>query len=234
MVLAEAGVFYERQKGKFEAEMKSVEAISRYRNTNGTKVIVVELGQLICLSRRWLQLSAKPSDVFASKEEHDRVFTWDVPNEHIRDIVWSFNAFKAAKSALTNYLRLPAHENEQTHTIFAKPLVRHSLYYVCLMHLYQRCQFLAAQFAFRLNKKAPGLLGKEAEVLYKKVISKTKAWYLDQSRNLETDVSWKRLDAFVTQLCNEAGLDSDGPMPFTDKQMDWDTVVPSDDQSSVQ
>ncbi len=225
MALAEVGVFYERQKGKFEADMKFAEALNRYHNTNNTKITVMELGQIICLCRRQFQLSAKPSDIFASKQAHDQVFDRTIQNQ-IHDIIWSFNALKAAKASLRNYLQLPAHDNESSHTIFVKPLVKQYLYYVAMMHLYQHCQELASDYATRLNKKASGVLVDQADTLYRKVVSKTKAWYMAESKNLEVEVSGRKLDSFFTQVCHESGLDSDGPMPFTKATIDWDSLMP--------
>jgi len=225
MALASVGVFYERQKGKFDADMRFTDTLNRYFNTNGTKITVMELGQIICLCRRQLQLSAKPSDIFASKQVHDQSFDRTIQDQ-VHDIIWSFNAFKATKAALRTYLQLPAHDNESSHRIFVKPLVKQSLYYVAMMHLYQRCQDLAPSYARRLNKKAPSVLGDQADVLYRKVISKTKVWYLEESKNLAVEVSWRKLDSFLTQLCHEGGLDSDGPMPFTGKPIDWEALIP--------
>jgi len=214
------GVFYERQKGKFDAYMKNAEAISRYYNTNHTKITVQDLGQLISLCRRNLQLAAKPSEVFNDKKSHDEVFDGEVPN-HVHDAIWAFNAFKAAKNGLRNYLACPAHDNEQTHSIFVKPAVRHMLFYLAVMHLYQRCDYLAAGYGYKLNKHAPPTLTTEAESFYKKVVLKTKAWYLAESNQLQDDVSLKKRDGFLEHLCHEAGLDSEGPMPLTEHSRDW-------------
>jgi len=52
----------------------------------------------------------------------------------------SLRLIKAVKAALRNYLNAPAHDNETTHSIFVKPVVRQGMYYLAIMHLYQRCQ----------------------------------------------------------------------------------------------
>jgi hypothetical protein len=222
------GVFYERQKGKFDAFMKNAAAIARYYNTNGTKITVQDLGQLISLCRRRFKLAAKLSDIFIDKNSHDEVFDEGVPNQ-VHDAVWAFNAFKAAKNGLRNFLRCPAHDNEQTHSIFVKPAVRQRLFYLAVMHLYQRRGDLATRFGYRLNKHAPPKLTTEAEGFYKKVVLKTKAWYLVESKQLQEDVSSDKLDGFLGHLCHEAGLDSEGLMPFTERSRDWSGSGEADD-----
>lgn len=227
--LREQGVFYERQKGSFNAEMKYADNLNRYYNTNGTKITVEELGQLIALCRRRLQLAAKPSDVFASKQEHDDVFDWSIPERHVRDAIWSFNALKAVKKGLKNFLQSPTYDNDTTHGIFVKPLVRNTLYYAALMHLYQKRQDMAADYGYRLNKKAPQGLIQEAESFYRKVVSKTKQWYLAESQQLRVEVSWKKLDGFLDQLSHDAGLDAEGIMPFTKDCLDWSQFAEADE-----
>lgn len=223
------GVFYERQKGKFEAEMKNAEALNRYHSTNGTRITVVELGQLITLCRRQLHLAAKPSEVFASQQAHDAVFEWGIPERHVTDAVFAFNALKAVKRGLQNYLRLPIHDNEATHSVFVKPLVRQMLYYAAIMHLYQRLPSLTTQYAQRLNKISPPNLTTEAEGFYRKVVAKTKTWYLAESQQNQVEVSSKKLESFLDQLCHENGLDIDGMMPFTANSMQWTTTHGADD-----
>ncbi|HWE94736.1 MAG TPA: AIPR family protein [Tepidisphaeraceae bacterium] len=228
----EKGIFYERQKGKFDAEMRYAENLNRYHNTNRTKITVEELGQLITLCRRQLQVAAKPSEIFASKAAHDQVFDWNVPERHIQDAVWAFNAFKAVKTGLKNYLRTPAHDNEITHGIFVKPIVRHIIYYAAMMHLYQRNQGLAAKYGYSLNKKAPAGLILETDAFFRRVVTKSKGWYLSESQQLRVEVAWKKLNSFLDQLCHEAGLDSDGIMPFKTSSLDW-SEFEQRDQSEI-
>jgi hypothetical protein len=58
-VLKEIGVFYERQKGKFDSVMKNAEIAKHYWNTNGTYLKVMDLAQVVALSRSQLQWAAK-------------------------------------------------------------------------------------------------------------------------------------------------------------------------------
>src|SRR5205814_5891035 len=143
--LRDVGVFYERQRGRFDAEMGRLEALQVYRNTNGAYVTVLELGQLVCVCRRQLQLSAKPSEVFVNKERHDAVFTNNIP-ERPRDIIWACNAHKAVKRGLQKYLRLPANDNDQTHGIFVKPIVKQSMHFIAMMDLYQKRSDISRQY----------------------------------------------------------------------------------------
>ena len=154
------GVFYERQKGRFDAEKRFAHFVNQYPNTNGTKITVQDLGQLITLCREEIQLAAKPSEIYASKKNHDAVFDSTVPN-CARDAVWAFNGFKAAKASLNNYLRMPAHDNDVTHGIFRKPLVRNMLLHLAIMYLSQKRQDYIGRYAIRLNKIAPMKLGEQ-------------------------------------------------------------------------
>jgi hypothetical protein len=219
--LRDVGVFYERQKGRFEAEITHLNALQTYRNTNGAYVSVVGLGQVICLCRRQVQLAAKPSEIFVNKEHHDSVFTKDIP-EHPHDIIWSFNAHKAVKRALQKYLLLPTLDNEQTHRMFKKPIVTQTMHYIAMMDLYQRKRAMSTEFIYRLNKNAAPTLVDEASACYRSVVKKTKDFYLAESKNLEVEVSWKKLEGFLVTLCTQIGLDSEGTMPFTESATDWD------------
>lgn len=226
--LRDAGVFYERQKGRFEAEITKLKGIQTYSNTNNTYVTVVGLGQVICLCRRQMQLAAKPSEIFVNKERHDAVFTKEIP-EHPRDIIWSFNAHKAVKRALQKYLYLPTLDNEQTHRIFDKPAVKQTMHYVAMMHLYQRRRDVSAGFIYRLNKIAAPTLVDELESCFKSIVKRTKEFYLAESKNFEVDVSWKKMEAFLVTLCMQVGLDFEGPMPFTEAATYWDVDEPEEE-----
>jgi hypothetical protein len=218
--LKDVGVFYERQKGRFEAEIIRLNAIQTYHNTNRTFVPVVPLGQVICLCRRQMQLAAKPSEIFTNKERHDSVFTKDIP-EHPHDIIWSFNVHKAVRRALQNYLSLPTLDNEQTHRIFKKPLVLQSMHFIAMMDLYQRKRDVSEKFVCSLNKIAAPTVVNEAESCYRSVVKKTKEFYLAESKQLSVDVSWKKLEGFLSTLCTQLGIDFEGPMPFTEDSLEW-------------
>src|SRR5208337_4060561 len=94
--LKDVGVFYERQKGKFESIMKNLDSVKYYPNTNGAYIKVLDLAQVIALSRRDLQAAAKPSEIFANKENHDRIFDKSIPR-YPRDMVFVSNTFRAMK-----------------------------------------------------------------------------------------------------------------------------------------
>lgn len=220
VALKDAGVFYERQKGRFDAEFVQLRGYQTYPNTNNTYVTVVGLGQIICLCRRQFQMAAKPSEIFTNKEKHDSVFTTDVA-ENPADIIWAFNAHKAVKRALQNYLSKPTQDNEQTHRIFDKPIVKQAMHFIAMMHLYQRKSDLSAMFTATLNKKAAQSLIDEAESCYRSVVKKMKDFYLSTSKTLSVEVSWTKLEAFLIRLCTDAGLDYEGPAPFTSKRIDW-------------
>jgi hypothetical protein len=166
-------------------------------------------------------LAAKPSEIFVNKEAHDSVFTNDIP-EHPYDIIWSHNAHKAVKRALQKYLYQPTLDNEQTHRIFDKPIVKQMMHYVAMMYLYQRKREVSAGFIFKLNKKAAPTLVDVAETFYRSVVRRTKEFYLAEFKNSGVDVSLKKMEGFLTTLCTEIGLDFDGAMPFTESATCWD------------
>jgi hypothetical protein len=220
--LRDVGVFYERQKGRFAAEIIRLKAIQTYFNTNRTCVAVVGLAQVVCLCRREMQWAAKPSEIFVNKERHDSVFTKDL-EERPHDIVWAFNAHKAARRGLQNYLRLPTLDNEQTHRIFKKPIVLQAMHFIAMMDLYQRKRAVSGgKFVRSLNKNAPQTLVNETEACYRSVVKKTKDFYLAESKNFEVEVSSKKMEGFLMNLCTQIGLDFEGPMPFTPKAIDWE------------
>ena len=224
--LRDLGIFYERQSGKFNAMMRNLQTMGDYPHTNNTFITVEGLGQVICLCRGQLALAAKRSDIFAKKEAHDQVFDRSIPQQ-ARNIVWAWNAHKAVVRALSNYLLLPAHDNEQSHRIFVKPIVKQAMYYMAMRHLYQRCRDLSNYYAWYLNKIAPPGLAKEAVSFYRQVILKTKAWYLRESKDLEVEVSLRSIESFLSVLGTEVGLGSDGPMPFTKNSLDWSDLAPT-------
>ena len=218
--LADVGVFYERQKGKFDAEMGLVANQARYSRTNGTKITVEDLGQIVALARRTLQLAAKPSDIYSSKEVHDSIFDSRLPDK-VHDAIWAFNARKAVRRGLDLYLSRPAQDNPLTHKAFRTPTVRQSMYFLAVMHLYQREADLLPLYGYKLNKKAPKVLVDAAETFYRRVVSRTKEWYLKETNRGADKISSKRLDAYIDSLAHDVNLDLEGPMPFTDRSVDW-------------
>jgi hypothetical protein len=134
--LKDIGIFYERQKGKVDSVMKNADNAKHYDNTGTAYVKVLDLGQIIALSRQNLQWAAKPSEIFLNTENHKKIFDQQIPKQ-ARDIVFVSNLYKATKRALKNYLELPAHANSSAPMIFAKQIVRAHVFYVALLHFYQ-------------------------------------------------------------------------------------------------
>lgn len=54
--------------------MRNAENAKYYPATNGTYIKVVDLGQVIALSRHNLQWAAKPSEIFLNKQNHEKIF----------------------------------------------------------------------------------------------------------------------------------------------------------------
>ena len=95
--LKEVGIFYERQKGKFDTVMKYPDTARLFQNTNGTFIPLSELGQIIAIASKNLQWSAKPSEIFINKKNHDLIFDKKIPNK-MKDIVWCYNFLKWKKN----------------------------------------------------------------------------------------------------------------------------------------
>jgi AIPR protein len=220
--LKDVGVFYERQKGKFDSVMRIADNARHYHATRGTYVKVVDLGQLIALSRKNLQWAAKPSEVFLNKENHDRIFDRSVPR-YPRDIVLTANLMKAVRRGLNKYLELPTHANGHAPLIFKKPIVRTHVYYLAILYYYQRDSkgWVRSEFSRALNKIANPRLVEESKSFYQKVVTRVKNWYLEASKDLSVEVSKKSMDRFFDEVSTELGIDTEGgTVPFTPTSVD--------------
>ncbi len=215
--LLDLEIFYERQKGKFNALMHKLDIAKNYSKTNQTFVDVETVGQLIALARGNYQWTAKPSEIYINKQNHDNIFTKDIPN-YSKDIVFCSNLFKAAKRGLTKYLELQVHNNEVTWNIFNKPIVKAYVYRTALLYYYQKYNH-DRKYSDWLYKIASPTLVADFEKIYSKFITKTKNFYLaEQAR----DVSSKKLTTFFDNQFIELGIDTDeGVMPFTTRTIDW-------------
>ncbi len=216
--LLDLEIFYERQKGKFNALMNKLDIAKNYSKTNQTFVDVETVGQLIALARGNYQWTAKPSEIYINKQNHDSIFTKDIPN-YGKDIVFCSNLFKAAKRGLTKYLELQVHNNEVTWNIFNKPIVKAYVYRTALLYYYQKYNH-DRKYSDWLYKIASPTLVADFEKIYSKFITKTKNFYLaEQAR----DVSSKKLTTFFENQFIELGIDTDeGVMPFTTRTINWD------------
>lgn len=225
--LESCGVFYERQDGRFDALMRRRDIAKKFQNTNNTFVQIEELAQIVCLSRGQLQWSAKRSEIFLNKENHAKVFNLEVP-KHPHDIIFLSNLFKCLKRGLQKYLEMPSYGDERSAAVFRRPVVRHHLHYVGLAYLYQhpKKEQLRRDFGNRLNKIAPNTLVDECMTVYAKIVSKTKDWYLKESKQLEVEVSATRLWEFTRELAEGIGVSIEqGAGPFSDKSIaeeDWE------------
>jgi len=215
--LLDLEIFYERQKGKFNALMHKLDIAKFYSKTNQTFVDIETAGQLIALAKGNYQWTAKPSEIYINKQNHDNIFTKDIPN-YGKDIVFCSNLFKAAKRGLSKYLELPVHNNDVTWKIFNKPIVKAYVYRTALLYYYQKNNH-DRKYADVLYKIASPTLVPDFERIYSKFITKTKNFYLAER---STDVSSKRLTTFFNNLFIEIGIDTDdGAMPFTNRTIDW-------------
>lgn len=220
--LKEIGIFYERQKGKFDSVMKNSEIAKHYWNTNGTYLKVMDLGQVIALSRAQLQWAAKPSDIFANKQNHDDTFDRTIPR-YPRDMIFVSNVFRAMKRGLNKYLEMPTHANSNAPVIFKKQIVRNQIYRLALLHFYQHDgrADARADFSTSLSKIANPRLIENVQSFYSRIVLKTRTWYTSESKDLTTEISKKKVDAFFDNLAIELGLDSiEGALPFSPTGLD--------------
>lgn len=221
--LKDIGVFYERQKGKFDSVMKNADNAKHYYATNGTYVRVVDLGQIIAMARQSLQWAAKPSEIFLNKDNHDKIFDRSIP-KYPRDIMFVSNLFKAMKRGLNKYLELPTHANSNAPVIFRKPIVRTHVYNLVLLHFYQNDNRWSARndFSVSLSKIASPRLVDEVQIFYQKIVTKIKNWYTDESKGLTVEISKRKMDGFFGGLATELGVDAvEGVMPFSATSIDW-------------
>jgi hypothetical protein len=220
--LKDIGVFYERQKGKFDSVMKNADNAKHYYHTNGTYIRVLDLGQMIALARQTLQWAAKPSEIFLNKENHDKIFDREIP-KYPRDTVFVWNLYKAMKRGLNKYMELPAHANSYAPMIFRNQIVRAHVFYLGLLHFYQHPNRQSARtdFSTSLCKKANPRLVDELHGFYQKIVNRIKTWYTEESKQLTVPIGKKKLDAFFGNLATELGVDVEGDVPFSETSIDW-------------
>lgn len=222
-MLKDAGIFYERQEGKFDSVMKNADNAKYYSATNGTYIKIVDLAQIIALTRQNLQWAAKPSEIFLNKENHDKIFDKTIPR-FSRDILFVSNLYKAMKRGLNTYLEIPAQANSNAPKIFNKQMVRQHVYYLALLYFYQsnNKQQIRSSFCWNLMKKASSTLVDETQSFFQRLVTKTRNWYTEESKGLAVEVSKRKLDEFFANLATELGIDTvEGATPFSDRAIDW-------------
>jgi hypothetical protein len=224
----DAGVFYERQKGKFDTVMRNAEVAKYYHATNGTSIKVVDLAQVIALARGERAWAAKTSEIFLNKASHDKIFDRTVAT-YTNDAIFALNLFRSLKRALNKYLELPAHANSNAPLIFKRQTVRMYVYQLAILWFYQRKDRRQARidFASSLLKIASPRLVDDAQLFFQKIVTRIKNWYVGESKDFTIEVSARKMDAFFTSLATELGVDFDGPTPFTDRGINWRTELPA-------
>ncbi len=220
--LKDAGVFHERQKGKFDTVMRNVDVARYYHSTNGTSIKVVDLAQVIALSRNERAWAARTSEIFANKANHDKIFDRTIPT-FVNDAIFTMNLFKSLKRGLNKYLELPTHANSNAPLIFKRQMVRMYVYQLAILWFYQRKDRRPARadFSSSLLKIAHPRLVDEAQVFFQKIVTRIKTWYAEESKDFSVEITARKMDAFFTALATELGVDFDGATPFTDRSIDW-------------
>jgi hypothetical protein len=222
--LKSIGIFYERQKGKFDSVMRVSDIAKYYTKTNGTKIQITELGQIVALCKKDLQKAAKQSEIFVNKKNHDLIFTEKPIQNYPNDIVLIANLFKCIKNGLNKYLNLPTHAaNDYTQQIFKKPIVRTNVYYLAIIYYYQNKnkKQIRNDYSKSLLKIASPTLSDDTNSFFMKIISKIREWYLTESKNLTIEPSSKKMEVFFNGVFSDLGLDMDGEFPISDNAINW-------------
>ena len=224
------GIFYERQKGKFDSLMKNADFAKHYINTNGAKIQIMELAQILALGKKDLQKAAKPSEIFTNKKNHDSIFDKSIPN-YTSDIIFGCNLFKCVKNGLNKYLNLPSHAaNDYTQQIFKRPIIRFNVFYLALIYYYQNKNKwdIRHDYSHSLLKNASPTLSEDTHSFYMKIVTKVRSWYLEESKNLTIEPSAKKMEAKFNEIFSDLGLDIAGVVPFSDKSIDWSEYFEED------
>lgn len=225
--LKDRGIFYERQKGKFDSVMKKADHAKYYHFTNGTYVRVVDLAQIIALARGYLHWAAKPSEIFLNKDNHDKIFDKSIPR-YPDDMVFTTNLFKALKRGLNNYLQIPTHTNGTAPLIFKKPAIRAQVYRLAMLHFYQSDGKRSARedYSTSLTKIASQRLVDDTQAFYQRLVTKIKNWYTEESKDLTVEISSKKTDPFFTMLASELGVETvDCTTPFSPSSREWQPAL---------
>ena len=195
------GVFYERQKGKFELIKRDPDIMSDYPKTKMNFVRIPELGQVIAICRNLTQLSAKPAEIFSTTDVHRSIFN-DTLLNNSSNYVYALNSFRALKSSLDKYQR----ENEVYQvTIFKRPIIRMHIFYLGMLHMFQKREAMEPHARDQLQKKALTHLNDEASTYYRKIMRKTKTYFM-QFEDENKEVPQKAREKFFKDLQIELGL----------------------------
>ncbi len=214
--LEDIGVFYERQKGKFNSLSKKTSVHAKYQNTNDTFIDLETLGQIIAICKEEHQLSAKPSLIFVTKEQHDKIFD-DTIHLYPRDILYTFNLFKAVKRAIDNSVT-ETYADQENVDLFKKPIVRAHLWWILMLYAYQRPDVFEKASKL-VNKKAQDFLTSIQSFATRKLIREIKQFYRAK-QGVKGDVHTSELTPFFKDLAVRNKIDLK-MVPFSSKGRDW-------------
>ncbi len=230
--LKDFGVFYERQKGKY-ASLKD-----KRMNIDGEKsfndiyynckpnafVKVEELAKITCLSKKeldWLQLAAKPSNIFINNDTHNKVFDEDIP-KYQKDIVLLMNILKSCNRAYSLKVDNPKLIIDEF-KIFKKPIVKTYFQWIAFLFYYNKERKEIREFSKTLYKNANTRLVQLFEKLYKKIAIKFKEFYLNELNiaQKQKGIDSKIIERYVTEtLLIEIGINiKDCIFPMTEQSL---------------
>lgn len=212
--LKDLGIFYERQKGKFESENKKTDFYIDYPNTNASYIDLEGLAQVIALCKREHQFTAKQSQIFSSKEHHQLIFSDDIHN-YAKDMLYCVNLFKAVKRA-TEYAIYNVYKNQDNIILFKKPIVRAHLWWILLIYYYQRKNVFEKAATSLFRSASSSLVEEMTGIAERNIIRKSKS-FIEKNLSVKGEVSVKKLTPFFEkELAVEIGIDlKNGVLPFT-------------------
>ena len=195
------GVFYERQKGKFELIKNDPDQMKDYPNTKMNYIKIPEFGQVVALCRNRIQLAAKPAEIFSTPDNHSQIFNNDLLGNS-ENFILAMNVFRSLKYSLDKYQR-----EDETYqvSIFKKPIIKMHLFYLGMLYMFSKKHNLEEHAFTQLQKVALQHVNEEASSYYRKVMRKTKNYFM-QFEKEGKEVSVKNREKFFKDLQQEIGL----------------------------
>lgn len=168
------GIFYERQKGRFDSMKSNLDLLRDYPNTNMTYVKIPEFAQLISIGRKEIQFAAKPLLIFSSYDEHNKIFDEELLKNHER-YIFLLNCFRSIKYT---YQKIIKEDESYQLDVFKKPIIKINIFFIGMNYLFNNIQKMDSTFQEKLHKKASPRLNEYSEIFIKKTLPKVKRMYL--------------------------------------------------------
>lgn len=219
-----ASVFYERQKGKFENDLKNETAIAiTYSKTNGTFITVKDLGRIIAMIKRMFDYAGHPDKIFKNEAEHSKIFNDSIVenSRFASDIVYLYNADRAVTRAFIKVLddkMERAGDTTMTYERLSKiksdPIIRAMFKYVCIIWGYQKTT-LESQWSNELQKRAATNMVRHFEdILIAKVFSKVSRRVIECAEENNGKLTRNNQLSIVDEVFTELNLSHNNKYPL--------------------